>query len=236
MDDWIFSQCTAEDETMLTELFSNSSGGCDIYSYLGRYPDFPDNGRLWKAWEEDGTLRAVCYDDGSYTVWFDADTDSFFPALSVKNSSLFEKPKRRRRLRTMVFKGGPVTDTFGISALSGKELLSVLKLLSGADILPAYLENRYVEIAKGVNNGSAYYAGVYAGERLISAGAITAMNRKFALIGNIFTDKNYRHTGLASGIVGHLCLTAVEAGKIPVLYCENKNVRFYKKLGFAVLR
>ncbi len=231
MNDMKFRQPDESDKEALLALSRDAIGMTDVYTYIRLHPDLPQNSRLWLGEKE--ALLSVIYDDGSYFTVNDTGTGGFLVARAKKGVSLFKKPKDKYRLAVMEYAGETFPDGEKPVPLAGKELLSVLRLLSGEETLPDYLEKRYVDIVRGVNAGLCAYRGIYENGALVSCGGIVASNEKYALIGNIFTREDRRGKGLACAVVKTLVNEAKQKDLTPILYCEKGTAGFYRKLGFS---
>lgn len=227
----IYAFARAEDTEKLTALTREHPVGADIHTYMKLFPELPEDGRLWTGKDEAGKLAAVLYDDGSYTVRLTE--KNAVVAASRKGLSLFDTPPRNARLTVMEYTGG-IPYAENVRTAEGKELLGVLRLLCGTEKLPDYAERRYVAMVRAVSRTLAEYRVIEENGELLSSGGIVAKNEKYALLGNIFTSPLHREQGLASRVVRALVSSALSQGLTPVLYCERRNVRFYKKLGFVL--
>lgn len=231
MNDLKYRQPDESDEEALLTLSRAAVGMTDVYTYIRLHPDLPQDSRLWIGEKE--ALRSVVYDDGSYFTVNDVCSGDFLAVRSTKGVSLFKKPKDKYLLAVMEYAGETFCAGDKPVPLAGKELLSVLRLLSGKETLPDYLEKRYVDIVRGVNAGLCAYRGINENNTLVSCGGIVASNEKYALLGNIFTREDRRGAGLASAVVKSLVNEAKRKELIPILYCEKETTGFYRKLGFS---
>lgn len=231
MNDRKYRQPDEGDKEALLALSRDNAGMTDVYTYIRLHPELPQDSRLWLGEKE--ALCSVLYDDGSYFTVNDLQNGGFLAVRSAKGVSLFKNPKEKFRLAVMEYAGEAFPAGEKPVPLAGKELLSVLRLLSGEDTLPDYLEKRYVDIVRGINAGLCAYRGIYEDGALVSCGGIVASNEKYALIGNVFTGENCRGQGLASSLVKTLVNEAKQKDLIPILYCEKETTGFYRKIGFS---
>ena len=227
-----FYQPSAYDAEVISEMFAVSPALTDVYTYIRLHPAPGEDSRLWFGADGDNKIRAVLYDDGSYITQTDIAKKRFTVSRSAVNGGLFSRPKRKNILSFMVFAGQLREPEKAVSLLSGTQLIGVMRLISGCEKLPDYVEKKYVEAVRAVNSRLSVYVGIYDGDVLVSCGGITAVNEKYALIGNIFTKEEYRKRGLARAVVISLVNEAADRGLIPVLYCEKNKEGFYRKLGF----
>ncbi len=230
MNDITFRQTEPGDKNILLSLSRESIGMTDIFTYVTLHPELEQTSRLWLG--ENGGFVCVCYDDGSYITQNDLTTGQFIAARSVKGVSVFDTPKKKHRLEVMEYHRENIPPSENTVPLTGKDIISALRLMSGEEKLPDYLEKRYVDIVRGINTGLCDYIGIYENGGLVSCGGIVASNAKYALIGNIFTKKESRGKGLASDIVKTLVGNATERNLIPILYCEKNMSGFYHSIGF----
>lgn len=228
MNDLKYRLPDAADKKKLAALSRDNIGMTDVYTYVRLHPEAETASRLWTG--GDGEIEAVIYDDGSYFTVNDIRNGAFTAAMSVKNRSLFVPPRRKYRLAVMEYGGNGAEPSKNAVPLTGKDIISALRLMSGEEKLPDYLEKRYVDIVRGINAGLYAYYGVFENGALVSCGGIVASNEKYALLGNIFTKEEYRRRGLASDIVKTLVNDSVKKGLIPILYCEKRMTGFYEKL------
>ena len=123
----------------------------------------------------------------------------------------------------------PVSD---VRSLRGKELIDFYKLLSGGK-MSFDDERRYVLRLKGINAGLSEVFGIYENNELISVSAVSAMNEKYGLIGDVFTHPLFRCRGYSKRVLDASVSFILSRGKIPYLRCEEKMYEHYKKAGFT---
>ncbi len=96
-------------------------------------------------------------------------------------------------------------------------------------------EKWFTVFSKKINNGFA--AAVYknVNEIPVSTAAATAIYNDTAVISGVYTSADFRNKGYASACVkGLLNQLYISGVKKTYLWCENKNISFYKKLGFTL--
>lgn len=227
-----FVQSSENDKAELLGHFSSVPYGTDFYTYIKLNSADEENGKLWCGKNEENEIRAVIFDDGSYNIRFDADNNKFTAARNLKKISLFTRPPFYTKLRFMIY-NGTNKENGTAEKLNSKQILDAFHMMCETDELNDYSERKYIENVRAVNHSLADYVGIYKDGKIISCGGIVAKNEKYALIGNIFTRKEYRKNGYAEIIVNTLINTAIEQNLIPVLYCERKMGKYYKKIGFS---
>lgn len=79
--------------------------------------------------------------------------------------------------------------------------------------------------------GAQVYA-IYEGQEPVSAASLSGTAGEYALIGSVVTRTDRREKGLGSHLVRHLCSKVRDAGRVPVLCCDEELVPFYQRLGF----
>lgn len=220
----------ADKKELLTH-FACVPCGTDIYTYVSLNPADEENGKLWCGKNDKDEIRAVIFDDGSYNIRFDKDKNKFTAAKSLEKISLFTRPPFYTKLRFMIY-NGTKKENGKAEKLGSKQMLDAFQMMCETDKLNDYSERKYIENVRAVNHSLADYVGIYKDGKIVSCGGIVAKNKKYALIGNIFTRKAYRKKGYAEIIVNTLINTALEQNLIPVLYCERKMGKYYKKIGF----
>lgn len=71
---------------------------------------------------------------------------------------------------------------------------------------------------------------------IISTGSIVARNKKFAVIGNIYTAPGCRNKGYAGQILEACVSEALSEKLIPALYCSTEMKNYYFKRGFSEIK
>lgn len=119
------------------------------------------------------------------------------------------------------------------SASSTEAYLGVFNLLCSAD---SSFCDWYPSFSKRINSGKS--AAVYKEKEdtIVSCAVSPAVFEKKAVIGGVFTDSSFRREGLGSecvkALLNNLCAIGV---KEVVLWCEDRNILFYQKLGFSII-
>lgn len=124
-------------------------------------------------------------------------------------------------------------ETNNLSVESGvSEYKSVYGLLSQSG---ENFGNWYPVFSKKINNGFAEAVYKNVGGVFVSTATATAIYNDTAIISGVYTSLDFRNKGYASECVNGLLNQLYKSGvKRTYLWCENKNISFYKKLGFTV--
>jgi predicted GNAT family acetyltransferase len=84
-----------------------------------------------------------------------------------------------------------------------------------------------------IKSGTGRTVFVRQGSEAVSSASSAAENSSSAMIIGVCTAKEYRHKGLATICMTHLCNALLDQGKVPCLFYENpKAARIYKRIGF----
>lgn len=121
----------------------------------------------------------------------------------------------------------PITVESGVA-----EYKSVYSLLSQNG---KNFDNWFPVFSKKINNGVA--AAVYktVDDAIVSTAVCTAIYKETAIVSGVYTSDAFRNKGYASECVNGLLNQLYKSGvKKTYLWCENKNISFYNKLGFAL--
>ena len=125
------------------------------------------------------------------------------------------------------------SDTHTLSVESGiSEYKSIYGLLSRN---AENFGNWYPVFSKKINNGFAKAVYKNVGGVSVSTATATAIYNDVAIISGVYTSLDFRNKGYAcecvKGLLKQLYISEV---KKTYLWCENKNISFYKKLGFTI--
>lgn len=153
---------------------------------------------------------------------------SFISDFSLKFSN-----EKTYELLVCVPAGKEENDTHNLSVESGvSEYESVYGLLSqSGENFPDW----YPVFSKKINNGFAEAIYKNVGGISVSTVTATAIYNDTAIISGVYTSLKFRNRGYASECVNGLLHQLYKSGvKKTYLWCENKNIPFYKKQGFAV--
>lgn len=215
-----------EDILSLSEM---RPGGAEIYTYQRLAPDNA-YGQLWAGLDEEDRLAAVLLDTGETRTLLTpqagmagaapgGDAAPFSP-LSIA-APFFVMTKERP--------GACAPPAAAPAPLS--EVLDLVHPNAGAD----EKEMMYVYFSRATNAGLSAAFGEYEGGILCAAAQILAKNRRFALIGNLFTLPEHRGRGCAARLLAACEAAAVAEGLRPVLYCYPAMARYYLARGYRIL-
>ena len=208
--------------------------GTEIWSSVKLCGADTDIGSLWTGTDRRGRLQTVVYDNGAYlTRLTKRGGCAAKPPKDDPGFDLFAPPQRKTRLRLMVYRGKKLPFPDGTEELRGTALLSLYRTIRGVDTLTDRAERRYVHRARTVNAGLADSFGIFEDGQIAATAGINAKNERYALIGDVFTVYQYRYQGYATRLTRACVARAQEQGLTPVLYCEKRMRKFYRKLGFV---
>lgn len=96
------------------------------------------------------------------------------------------------------------------------------------------LDNSAEAIRQNMESGTGRTVFVRQGSEAVSCASSAAENSRSAMIIGVCTSKAYRHQGLATACMTHLCRELLDQGKVLCLFYENPEAaRIYKRLGFS---
>lgn len=211
-----FTRPENEEKELILSICKENIRGCEAYSTLCLDDGIPD-GTFWCGRDEKGDIISLVFNNGDADIRI---TGEDFPELfSFADGCI------------MIY-AADFSDEGYARSVTGKELLDFYRLISGLEELSFDDEKRYVNRLRAVNRGFARVFGIYENESLVSSAAVTAMNEKYALIGDVFTKKESRGRGLASCCIKSAVSFILSKKRIPVLYCSEELCGFYEKAGF----
>ncbi|MCD7872376.1 MAG: GNAT family N-acetyltransferase, partial [Clostridiales bacterium] len=88
----------------------------------------------------------------------------------------------------------------------------------------------YVDISHRIRHNSALAASLNIGGEIISSAVLSSIYNNDAVITAVRTNIKFRNRGYASALVSSLCCCV--KGTVYLMREENRNEKFYKKLGF----
>ncbi len=213
-----FRKAVKEEKEKISSLLNSTPEGAVAFSVLHTSCDSIADFFLLGE-NEDGKIESVIFDSGD--EYFLVYGNEFPPLLTrcektvmVYNKSSYEKGRAE--------------------ILVGREILELYKLLSGKNILSFDDERRYVLRLRAVNAGLAAVFGIKEGGRLVASASISSENEKYAVIADVFTEKEHRNKGLARESLMSVTAFALKNGKIPILLCDEKMCPYYEKAGFEI--
>ena len=208
--------------------------GTEIYTYCVLAPA-NHYGQLWAGVDDGDRLAAALLDNGHYRTLLlpgtaavgdvAADTAQFFCGIPAADRfPVMGNPAPARQASPAV------------QSHSGKDLAKVLAFLRNRPLTPQD-EAALVFRIRAVNAGlsDVFTLSDDAG-RLCACAHIMAKNRRYALIGNVYTAPDCRGRGMAGTLLAACEARAAEEGLLPVLYCRKEMAPFYKARGYRRIR
>ncbi len=213
-----FKKAEKKDKNILCSLLNSTPEGAVAFSELIMSTD--DISDRFLAGEDDnGNIRSIIFDTGNEYFLVYGDEFPELLARSEKSVMMYRKN---------------ACEEGNAQLLRGKEILELYKLLSEKGSLSFDDERRYVIRLRCVNSGYAAVFGIKKDGRLVSSASVSSMNEKYALIADVFTEKEYRSKGLAYDCLMTATDFALKNGKIPFLLCDEKMYPYYEKAGFEI--
>lgn len=213
-----FRKAVKEEREKISSLTGDTPEGAVAFSLLYSSPDGISESFLLGE-DENGDIKSVIFDTGD--EYFLVAGEEFPPLLTRCEKTI------------MIYSKSTCTGA-AAESLTGREILGLYKLLSGKNTLSFDDERRYVLRLRAVNAGLAAVFGIKQGERLVSSASSVSENKKYAVIGDVFTDEKYRRQGLAFRCLSAVTEYILKKGKIPVLLCDTDMCPYYEKAGFEV--
>ena len=225
-----FTAKTAPFGEQILTLSENRPGGAEIYTYQRLAPENA-YGQLWAGLDEENRLAAVLLDTGETRTLLTPEAciagaapggdAAPFPPLSVAAPFL---------VMAKALPGACAAPAAAPAPLA--EVLELVHPKAGAD----EKELMYVYFSRAANAGFSAAFGEYEGGDLCAAAQILAKNRRFALIGNLYTRPESRGRGCGTRLLAACEAHAAAKGLIPVLYCYPNMARFYTARGYRSLQ
>ena len=231
-----FRQAREEDVPALLAFCADKPCGAEIYTSLKLCGADTAVGSLWTGTDDEGRLRLAIYDNGSYVTYLTERRGYAVPLpKDAEGTDLFRKPPRKRRLYRMVYTGGAVPFPEGAVSLQGASIMEMYRAVKETATLSDKAERRYVFRARAVNAGLSEVFALYEDGQLAATACLFAKNGRYALIGDVFTVYQYRYQGYATMLVNACVARAQEQNLTPILYCDKRMKKFYRKMGFGLL-
>lgn len=205
-----------EDREEIKMLCRDSIWGVEGFTLLEEGSSYENS--FWCGKNDNGETKALIFDNGneSYKVFGE----------DIPEMLLTEK------ICTMIYEKTSASAAENVRELSNREIEEFYKLYSGTSSLSFDDSARYVRSLRSKMRSLSCFFGIFSENKLISVAAVTGMNEKYALIGNVFTSEQYRNRGLARDGINKCIEFSLLRGKIPCLFCKAEMRDFYKKLGF----
>jgi len=213
-----FRKAVKEDTEKISSLISDTARGAVAFSVL--YASFDDASDFFFLGEdENADIKSIVFDTG----------DEYFLVYGEEFPGIFE----RCRKNIMIYPAD-CAESGSSEMLQGRETIELYKLLTGKNTLSFDDERRYVLRLRAVNAGLAAVFGIREEGRLVSSACIVSENERYAVIGDVFTDADFRKKGLARRCLMSCADFALKKGRIPVLLCDDKMCSYYEKAGFVI--
>lgn len=216
MDDLIYSYAENKDMNKLLGLCENSAEGVELYTFLKVNKFIPDY-TVWCGKNKEGNIKSLIFNDGDRNI---LSYGTALPAFLKKDESII-----------MIYKGGKVLSCAG--EIPSENIKEVYMLLSGTDFLSFDNNNRCEFRKKSVIKGLAHVFGIYENDRLVSTASVSAENKKYAFVADVFTNPEKRKKGYAKKCVLSAVSSAVAEEKIPLLRCRKNMCDYYGNIGFV---
>ncbi|MBQ7687985.1 MAG: GNAT family N-acetyltransferase [Clostridia bacterium] len=207
--------------------------GADIYTVL-RTDGSQTDDLLWVGKDAAGKPQRVLFCCASYRVVL-SPSRAWVCRRDKTDAALFCPPEKKDLLCVLLKPNAVVRDSTA-RALTGPALLSFFETLAADPGQTVDAQESYVTSTRRINRGLSSYFAVFEGDTPVSGGGIVAKNEKYALIGDLYTNPAYRGGGYASAVLCACEAAAAAENLTPVLYCDKKHARFYKKRGWRRVR
>ena len=212
-----FRKARPEENQLIKALTGSTPEGAVCFAFLESSGDnFYESFLLG---EENGVTESIIFDTGDeYFLVYGQE----FPALltrSEKTVMIYEKKE--------ALKGTA-------ESIEGVKLQEIYKLMSAKNSLSFDDERRYVLRLRAVNAGFSAVFGIENDGELVSCAAVSSMNDKYGLIGDVFTKKSERGRGYAADCLMTATEFILRNGRIPMLLCDEKMCPYYEKSGFRI--
>lgn len=213
-----FRKAVKEEKDKISSLISDTIEGAVAFAVLHTSSDSISDFFLLGE-DENGNIKSAVFDTG----------DEYFLVFGNEFPPLLTRCEK-----TVMIYNKSNCEKGRAEILHGKEILGLYKLLSGKHTLSFDNERRYVLRLRAVNSEFAAVFGIKENGMLVSSASISSMNKKYAVIADVFTDEKYRRRGLARECLMSVTAFALQNGKIPLLLCDEKMCPYYEKAGFVI--
>lgn len=228
------------DESLRADLIKKTAFGvynAEIHTALLTESDLNN---FWLT-KRDETVTGLLYNNGdnfllsAFDFSFYEDVKRFAEFSHAKffasNEELLKTGLPENKIYTL--DGSKALRSDNVPCLTNREIQQMYLLLSGKKSISHDEELRYIRLIKAKNRSLAAVFGIKQDSTLISCAAVSASNEDICIISNVFTVPEYRNKGLAGECVKACVNFAKKQNKTPFVFCEEKNLEFYKKLNFS---
>lgn len=215
-----FMRACEDDREVLKDLCRDSIHGTEVFTFLSAHSGSIEE-NFWCGKNENGVIKTLIFNDGddSFLIFGDEYPCELVTGFrhtmiyKAKSCELFSEPKE----------------------LCNSRIAGFYKTYSGLSDMSFDDKARYVHVVHCKNKDLCRFFGITENGKLIAVSAVTAMNEKYALIGNVFTHMDYRDRGLAKKCISKCIEFSLLRGKTPFLCCMPHMVNYYKRLGFELI-
>ncbi len=213
-----FRKAAKEDTDKISSLISNTIEGAMAFSVLHTSTDGISD-FFFIGEDENADVKSIVFDTG----------DEYFLIYGEEFPELFT----RCRKCIMIYNESTAEEG-STEMLQGREITELYRLLSGKNTLSFDDERRYVLRLRAVNAGLAAVFGIREEGKLVSSASVVSENDRYAVIGDVFTDADFRSRSLARRCLMSCVDFALKKGRIPMLLCDDKMCPYYEKAGFII--
>ena len=229
---------TADCAPFLEELMALSGTrplGTEIYTYCSLLRETSPQ-QLWAGIDGGGRLAGALLDQGRCRTLLLPDAAAVGQSFPDE-AGLFCRIPARMRYRVLL-REQPAFSADGRvrRAQDADSVMELLTLLHGRPPIGDETA-RYVYFARAANAGfSDVFFFSEADGTVCGCAQILAKNRRYALIGNVYTVPAKRGQGVAAALLAACETLAAEEGLLPVLYCEAAMTSYYRAHGYRIVR
>lgn len=212
-----FRKARPQDKELIKALTGSTPEGAVCFTFLLCSGESFFEGFL--LGEEDGETKSIIFDTG----------DEYFLVYGTEFPELLT-----RCAKTVMIYGKKEAPKGSAEPVMGKEIQEIYKLMSEKSSLSFDDERRYVLRLRAVNAGFAAVFGIKKSGLLVSCAAVSSVNEKYGLIGDVYTKRDERCSGYAADCLMTATEFILSEGRIPMLLCDEKMCPYYEKAGFKV--
>ena len=212
-----FRKAQTQDKELIKALTGSTPEGAVCFTFLmSAGESFCESFLLG---EENGEVKSIIFDTGNeyFLVYGDE-----FPELLTrceKTVMIYEKKEAPWCLAEII---------------EGRGIQEIYKLMSDRSSLFFDDERRYVLRLRALNAGHSAVFGIKKDGLLVSCAAVSSMNERFGVIGDVYTKAEERCKGYAMDCLMTATEFILSRGRIPMLLCDEKMCRYYEKAGFRI--
>lgn len=204
------------------EMLKNASdeliSGAEAYTYLclgGKISD----GKFFCGKNAQNDIKTLIFDTGDEYIKLFGDEDPPLIRFDKKCLMIYSKKEAKK--------------SEAATPVENKAIAELYKLLTGENRLSYDNEARYVYRVRSINHGFGKMFAVKIDGKYISCAAVSASNKKYGLIADVFTETQYRRKGYAEKCINACIDFCLSNNLTPFLRCEENLCSYYEKLGFV---